>query len=79
MQTIGTVLPTRASLAATERQYRADVARRDSIAATLTGETRFVGGELRVYETENRYAVVSLSGRVLRFEVRDDGHSYSVK
>lgn len=76
---LGTVLPTRASLAAEERQYRADSARRDSIAATLAGETRLVGGELRVYETESRYAVVSLSGRVLRFEIRADGHSYSVK
>lgn len=60
-KTIGTVLPTKASLAC--------IADKE-----LKGCTRrVVGGEVRYYDTTDQYAIVSRQGKVLWFAVTPDG------
>jgi hypothetical protein len=72
---IGTVLPTRESLARADA-HAAKMARgREAIGQrTLPHcERRVVGGEVRYYDTIDQYAVVSRQGAVLWFQVREDG------
>jgi hypothetical protein len=73
--TIGTVLPTAASLAVTERFAARQVAMKEKVARRELGDCtrRVVGGEVRYYDTADQYAVVSRQGTVLWFAVRADG------
>jgi hypothetical protein len=75
MKTLGTILPTAASLAVNDKYHRDDMARRESIASReLKGlDRRVVGGEVRYYDTTDQYAIVSRQGAVLWFAVRADG------
>lgn len=75
MKTIGTVLPTKQSLAAGERAYREEVRKKNAVAADqLAGlERRVVGGETRYYASSSRYAIVKRDLKVQWFEVRADG------
>jgi hypothetical protein len=81
--TLGTILPTRASLAADEA-YARDVARRQAETARACGLTAYPArreqGETRYYATPDRYAVASArrADRVLWFARRADGHFYAV-
>lgn len=75
--TIGTILPTKASLAANDRFARKQAARQAAVANNspeLRGcEKRVVGGEVRYYDTTDQYAIVSRQGKVIWFAVRPDG------
>ncbi len=77
MDWLGTVLPTRESLARSSAVHRDTVARQERVAATapeLRGcSMRIVGGECRYYDTADQYAIVSRQGKVLWFAVRNDG------
>ena len=78
MQTIGTVLPTRKSLKATE-QYATKIATiQEKKGQTIKGVTRrIVCGEVRWYKSEVEFAVVSKTGEVKWFEIREDGYEYA--
>lgn len=75
MKTLETVLPTAASLAASETYARRVAADKERVAAReLSGCTRrIVGGEVRYYCTADKYAIVSRRGAVLWFAVTPDG------
>lgn len=73
--TLGTVLPTNASLACDDA-YAERVAReKEQIAEKeLKGCTRkLVGGEVRYYDTTDQYAIIGRRGKVLWFAVTPDG------
>lgn len=71
---LGTILPTRESLAAGDRHADKMNAKQEQIGRTLTGTVRrVVGGEVRYYRGAALYAVVTLSLSVRWFEVRTDG------
>jgi hypothetical protein len=77
---LGTILPTRAGLAAADRHADA-IAERDAelAARTLPQCTpRTVGGERRYYATSNLYATVR-NGRTRWFETRADGRDYAAR
>ena len=74
-KTIGTVLPTKASLTINDA-YAKRVARdKERVASSeLKHCTRkVVGGEVRYYDTTDQYAIVSRQGKVLWFAVTPDG------
>jgi hypothetical protein len=75
IKTIGTVLPTKASLAVNDAYARRVARDKERIAEKkLNGCTRrVVGGEVRYYDTADQYAIVSRQGAVLWFAVTDDG------
>lgn len=76
---LGTILP-RASdyVAADEYHKKTEQLRASVAAAKLSGLRRVViGGESRYYSAPDKYAIVNSSGRVLWFEVRQDG-DYSI-
>ena len=76
--TLGTVLPTRSTLASGDAHAAAIKRQKNKIGASLRGcDVRRVGGETRYYKGCNRYAVVSLSMKIRWFEVRKDG-DYSI-
>jgi len=79
-KSLGTILPTPASLAAGDRAFEAQERRNAGIGArAFPGIVpRREQGEYRYYTACNRFAVVGSSGRVLWFEIRPDG-VYSVK
>jgi hypothetical protein len=85
MQTLGTILPTRKSLAADKREYAAQQVRMEKVRCTspeLKGlERRKVGMEVRFYNGENQYAIVAQRGThaILWFHRRADGYWYSGK
>lgn len=71
----GTILPT-AETIRLSNEYAKKVERlRDSVAREkLPGvECRIVGGEMRYYASPDKYAVISRTGNVLWFDVKDDG------
>jgi hypothetical protein len=72
---IGTVLPTAADIALTNRWASRQQAEQGAIARReLQGtDRRVVGGEVRYYDTIDQYAIVSRAGKVLWFAVRPDG------
>ena len=79
MKTIGTVLPTQKSLAATDRYAKQVATVKNRVGRNLRGcKKRNVGGEVRHYRTTNEYAVVNASGNVLWFETREDGYDYAL-
>ena len=72
---IGTVLPTKKSLAADDA-YAKRVARDKERVANLELKhctRKVVGGEVRYYDTTDQYAIVSRQGNVLWFAVTPDG------
>ncbi len=75
MQTIGTCLPTAASMKRGDRHAASvDAAQRAYGAAMLRDcEKRVVCGETRYYKSASKYAVVSRAMAVKWFEVRADG------
>lgn len=75
MTNLGTILPTRKSLEAGDRAATNDARKRLEIGRTLLGacDRRTVGGEVRYYATEERYAVVGGNFKVLWFTVHADG------
>ena len=77
---LGTVLPTRAQLARMDKF--ADKQRKavDAQGAKefAHAERRVVGGEVRYYVSETRFAVKNRSGRSLWFEIRN-GEIYAAK
>ena len=73
MQTLGTILPTRASLAAGDRAADERAARDRRIGCSrFESQPATVGGELRWELPANKYATVR-AGRILVFERRADG------
>ena len=75
MTTIGTVLPTAASLKCNELYASRQRAMKESVASgALTHcERRVVGGEVRYYDTTDQYAIDARSGKVLWFQVTANG------
>ena len=75
MNTLGTILPTRKSIAATESYAKRKAAELKRVAnrelANL--DRRVVGGEVRYYDTTDQYAIVSRQGHVMWFAVKADG------
>lgn len=74
---LGTILPTRESLAADDEHAARQEAEQLRIGATLRGQRRVVGGEVRYYYAARRYAIVGRDFKIKRFEERKDG-DYSV-
>ena len=74
---IGTVLPTKASLACSDAYADRVATERERVAKStpaLSGcARRVVSGEVRYYDTADQYAIVSRTGAVLWFQVTDDG------
>ena len=70
MKSIGTILPTKASVLANER-YAASVAeKKESVGRSIAnGVRRVVGGEVRWYVGQSIFAVVNAAGKVRWFEV----------
>lgn len=68
-------LPTKESIALTERYAKRVESQKESIAdKKLKGTTRkVVGGEVRYYDTTDQYAIVTRQGAVIWFAVREDG------
>ena len=77
---IGTILPDRKALDANDRHMDRIRKQADRYADGLFigCSRRIVGGETRYYETADRYAVVTPSGRVLWFRVTADG-DYAIR
>ncbi len=75
MKQLGTILPTRESLAATDRYAAKVEARRETVGRKELAhcDRRVVNGEVRYYDTTDQYAIVSRQGKVLWFAVRADG------
>lgn len=75
MKQIGTVLPTRKSLACDDAYAAREFARKARIAGEQLPEMKekLVAGEMRYYKTSTLYAIISRSGEVFWFEVREDG------
>lgn len=74
---VGTILPTKESLACSD-SYAKRVSRERKRVAVSSPELnrctrRLVGDEVRYYNTADRYAIVSRTGKVLWFQVTDDG------
>lgn len=80
---LGTVLPTAASLRASDRWAAEQEATKEQTAAAdpvlSKCERREVGGEVRYYATAVKYAIIGRSNRVRWFEIRGDGHTYACK
>lgn len=76
---LGTIFATEKQMAAADKFADKQAAQRDQRAkSTLTNCTRrVVGGEVRYYANETKFAVMSRSNVVRWFEVRKDG-VYSV-
>lgn len=77
---IGTVLPTAASIASTDRFYKKNEASKERAAKRLLkGLRRKVVGtmfpEVRYYESENVYAIIGRDMKPRWFEIRD-GETY---
>lgn len=72
---LGTILPTRESLARADAHANAMARRRDMIGRqTLPNcDRRVVGGEVRYYDTTDQYAIVGRDGQVKWFQVTKDG------
>ena len=66
---IGTILPTKASIAATHAHSIALKAMKEHKAQSLVGDHVVVAGESRYYDTPSTYAIVSSSGKIRRFRV----------
>lgn len=78
MNPIGTILPTRASIAANEKYAAAVAAKKDSVGRSIANaERRVIGGEVRWYVGQSSFAVVNAAGKVRWFEVRDNGDVYA--
>ena len=75
MKAIGTVLPTKETLAINDRYAKRVAAIKEKIAdKALAGTTkRIVGGEVRYYDTTDQYAIVSRQGAIIWFAVPADG------
>lgn len=60
-----------------EQYARNDFAMRERVASQSTElrgtDRRVVGGEVRYYDTTDQYAIVSRQGKVMWFQVREDG------
>lgn len=81
MNTLGTILPTAASIAATDRHASAVEQLKRSTARKYgldKHETRIVGGETRYYVYPTYYAIVNRSGKVLWFN-ETAGGDYAAK
>ena len=74
---IGTILPTKASIAATHAYSNDLKAMKEHKAQCLAGDRVVVGGESRYYDTPSTYAIVSSSGKIRRFRVVD-GEDFAV-
>ena len=74
-KSIGTILPTAASIRSSDLFAKREAAYRESIAAKeLKGlNRRVVSGEVRYYDTFDQYAIVSRNGKILWFAVTTDG------
>ena len=77
MKQLGTILPTKKSLRAGTKQYSKDVANRMKVAKEKGLDklktTQTKDGEIRYWESEFIYCVVSRGLMVLRFEVTCHG------
>ncbi len=75
MTTLGTILPTRESLAKGDAHADRTAAKNDAFGSKELAhcERRVVGGEVRYYDTTDQYAIVSRQGKILWFAVRADG------
>lgn len=75
MKMIGTILPTKKSLAASDQYAKRVAAEKKAIGERDLShcDRRVVGGEVRYYDTTDQYAIVSRQGKVIWFAVREDG------
>jgi hypothetical protein len=80
---LGTILPTAASEAASDRHYEQTERDKRTVAAAHPVLSRITptqyGGENCYFTAPDRYAIVSRSLRVLWFERRADGHWYATR
>ena len=78
---LGTILPTRESLAKDDAWHRARMRENESIARrNLAGlDKRTEQGETRHYDGQDKYAVVTLNGDIKWFERRADGYWYAMR
>ena len=72
---VGTILPTKASVAATERYAKRVAREKAAVAARHLRHCtpRVLGDETRHYDGPEKYAVVSRSGNVRWFRVTEEG------
>lgn len=72
---LGTILPTKESLAISGRYAKQLAAKKGTVAERELKhcERRVVGGEVRYYDTTDQYAIVNRQGQVMWFAVREDG------
>jgi hypothetical protein len=72
---LGTIFATGRQLAAADKFADKQAAQRDKAAASKLSDCtrRVVGGEVRYYANETKFAVMSRSNVVRWFEVRKDG------
>jgi hypothetical protein len=74
-KSLGTVIPSKASMGRGDKHSAALDRRHEEVAAPELPETdrRCVGGETRYYSDEAHYAVITRALKVRWFEVRPDG------
>jgi hypothetical protein len=80
-KTLGTILTTSDDWKIIERVAAKDKRDQQSIVKGKLSQyvERFVEGETRYYDGENRYAIVGINLRVLWFEQKEDGYCYACK
>lgn len=78
MSNLGTILPTKKSLAINDDYAKTMRQDKAKVGKFLKGTKKVVGGEVRYYTSNSEYSIVSSTMKVLRFEVRADG-DYAVK
>ena len=75
MKTLGTILPNYKTMAIADahadRLAKANEKKGDH--ALKHCEKRFVGGEFRWYDTTDQYAIVTRCGKIIWFQVCEDG------
>ncbi len=78
---LGTILATPAQIKKADAHFDRQARIREKTAdATMKNcQKKTVGGEIRYYKNSATYAIMSRSGKILWFEIRKDGFSYSVK
>jgi len=79
MKQLGTILPTRESLAQADAHVDAVKKADEKIGASIPGAVRRVEqGQVRFYVSPNKFATVR-QGKIKWFELRDDGYFWPVK
>jgi hypothetical protein len=75
MKQLGTILPTREGLVKADAFADARAAQADTTGRKMFPgcERRVVGGEVRYYDTTNRYAIIGRNGQAKWFRVTPSG------